>query len=274
MNAPASDNSRDRRIEDLTNLWVVHPAGRILLPWALRRGLSANAVSFFGLGFGTFAAVCYFGWSDWRLASLGFLLTIAWLIADGLDGMVARASGTASALGRILDGMCDHGVFGLLYLAIAFSLGGTDSFLLGVAAALCHAVQSSLYEGERERYHRRLRGDPSPPPPLPSRNPLVRSHEAVARSLEWVAADFDRRLMQSPDRARTIERYRALAAAPMKLQSLLSANVRVIVLYAACLAGNPALFWWFEIIPLSTVALLGILWHRRAERLSMPPGGA
>ena len=274
MSAAFCDQSRDRRIEDPTNLWLIHPAARALLPRALRLGLSANAVSWLGLAFGAFAALAYLGWRDWRLASLAFLLSIAWLIADGLDGMVARATGTASPLGRILDGMCDHGVFALLYLALAFSLGGTDAFLLGVAAAIVHAVQSSLYEGERVRYHRRLRGDPLTPPPLASRNPLVRTYEAVSMSLERKAAMFDHRLAKSPDRALLIDRYRGLAAAPMKLQSLLSSNMRVIVLYAACLAGDPTYFWWFEIILLSPVALLGILWHRRAERLSAMPAGA
>jgi hypothetical protein len=59
----------------------------------------------------------------------------------------------------------------------------------------------------------------------------------------------------------------------MKLLSLLSANVRVIALYLACLAGKPMLFWWFGIIPLSAVALAGILWHRAAERLSIRLSG-
>jgi hypothetical protein len=52
----------------------------------------------------------------------------------------------------------------------------------------------------------------------------------------------------------------------MKLLALLAANLRVVALYAAALLGNPLLFWWFELVPLSFVALAGLLWHRRLER--------
>ena len=109
------------------------------------------------------------------------------------------------------------------------------------------------------------------PPRLPSGNPLVRIYDAVADSLERAAAPFERRLADAADKPRLIERYRSLAVPPMKLQAVLSANVRVIALYASCLAGTPTLFWWFEIIPLSAVALAGILWHRRAEHSSAQP---
>lgn len=265
-----SDQSRDPRIEDPTNLWVIHRAARALLPKALKHGVSANVVSFIGLGFGMLAALCFLGWRDWRLASLGFLFCICWLVADGLDGMIARATGTASAFGRFLDGLCDHGVFVLLYLALGFSLGTAEAWLLMAVAGAAHAFQSSLYEGERARYHRRRRGEPVPPR-LPSGNPLVRIYDAVSSSLDRAAAPFERRLAEAGDKPRLINRYLALAVPPMKLQALLSGNVRVIALYAACLAGTPTLFWWFEIIPLSAVALAGILWHRYSEHSSAQP---
>lgn len=270
MQLAYSDQSRDPRIEDPTNLWVIHRTARALLPKALKHGVSANAVSFIGLGFGTLAALCFLGWRDWRLATLGFLFSIGWLIADGLDGMIARATGTASAFGRFLDGLCDHGVFALLYLALGFSLGSAEAWLLMALAGAAHIVQSSLYEGERARYHRRRRGE-SMPPRLVSDNPLVRIYDAVASSLDRAAAPFERRLAETVDKPRLIERYRGRVVPAMKLQALLSANVRVIALYAACLAGTPTLFWWFEIIPLSAVALAGILWHRYSEHSSAQP---
>lgn len=271
MNLSFSDNSRDRRIEDPTNLWLIHPTSRALLPLAIRFGISANAVSVTGLCLGAGAAICYYHWPDWRLATAGLLLCIGWLVADGLDGMVARATGSASALGRILDGLCDHGVFALIYVSLALSIGTFEAWLIACAAAAAHAVQSSLYEGERIRYHRRLKGDPFPAPPLASRNPLVWAYEAVSRSLDRAAAAFDSRLASTPDRLRLIERYREQAARPMKAMALLTANVRVIAIYAASLAGDPILFWWLEIIVLSPVALAGILWHRAAERTTARP---
>ena len=59
MDPNYTDQSRDRRIEDPTNLWVIHPASRALLPFAVRRGISANSVSLVGLALGALAALAY-----------------------------------------------------------------------------------------------------------------------------------------------------------------------------------------------------------------------
>jgi phosphatidylglycerophosphate synthase len=259
--------TRDPRVEDPTNLWVVHPAGRALLPPALSLRISANAVSVAGLIIGAGAAFCYSRWPDWRFATLGFLLSVGWLIADGLDGMVARATGSASPLGRVLDGLCDHGVFACLYISIALSIGGADTWVLATSAALIHGVQASLYEGERARYHRRLRGEWLAAGPSPHKSAAVRFYDMIANSMDRVAAPFERAIEKSQNRQAFVIGYTSRAIPPMKLLALLSGNVRVITLYVACLLGNPKYFWWFEIIALSAIAIFGILWHRRVERL-------
>jgi phosphatidylglycerophosphate synthase len=259
--------TRDPRVEDPTNLWVVHPSGRALLPTALRFGISANAVSVMGLLIGAAAAFCYSDWPDWRLATLGFLLSIGWLIADGLDGMVARATRSASPWGRVLDGLCDHGVFACLYISLALTIGGADTWALAIGAALIHGVQSSLYEGERARYHRRLRGEALVTGPSPHKSRAVRFYDMIANSMDRISMPFERALEKSADRKAFIARYTSRAVPPMKLLSLLSGNVRVIAIYVACLLGEPRYFWWFEIIALSAIAFFGILWHRRVERL-------
>jgi hypothetical protein len=51
-----AQQSRDPRVEEVTNLWVIHPSGRALLPHALRLGISANLVSVIGLCIGAAAA--------------------------------------------------------------------------------------------------------------------------------------------------------------------------------------------------------------------------
>lgn len=260
---PPPDGSRDPRTEDPTNLWVVHLAGRMLLPLALRLRIPANAVSVAGFGFGAAAASAYLDWP--HRASFGFLLCILWLIADGLDGMIARATATASALGRFLDGLCDHGVFLLLYLALAASLGTGEAWVLAIAAGAAHAVQSTLYEGDRLRFHRRLRGDPGKAP-IPSANPLVRLYDRLAGSLDRLAAPFDRRLAMAPEPLALGARYGERAAPALKLMALLSNNVRVVLIWLACLAGDPRLYWWAELGPLTLVAIIGLAWHRRIER--------
>lgn len=235
----------------------------MLLRPALGLGVSANAVSVAGLCVGAGAAAAFAGWRDLWTAGLGLLLAAGWLVLDGLDGAVARATGTASALGRFLDGVCDHGVFILIYVALALSLGTAEAWTLAVAAGVAHTIQSSLYEGERARYHRRVEGR-APTGRPPARNPLVRAYDAVAFGLDRATRAFDDRL-GAPGGAALAAAYGEAAAAPMRLQALLTANTRVLLIFLACLFGDPRLFWWAEIVALSLVAVAGIAWHRRVE---------
>lgn len=268
---PPPDGSRDLRVEDPTNHWVVHLAGRMLLPLALKAKVSANIVSVAGLAVGTGAALAYLGWRDPALATLGFLLTIAWLVFDGLDGMVARAAGTASPLGRFMDGLCDHGVFLILYLALGASLDTPEAWITGTIAGFVHGIQSNLFESERARYHRRVRGDAGGESQPPSPNAAMRLYDRLAGSLDRVAGRFDRALASAPDRRALAAAYGDRAAPALKLLNLLNANARIVALYAACLAGDPMLFWWWTLGPLTLVTAAGLVWHRRIEaRLAAP----
>ena len=268
MTAPPPDRSRDRRIEDPTNLWIIHPAGRLLLPWFVARGISANAVSLGGLLLGGLAALAYSRWEAWPFALAGLLLSIAWLIADGLDGMVARATGTASPLGRVLDGVCDHGVFVLIYLALGLSIGTAEAWVLGAAAGAMHALQSNLYESERARYHRRCRGI-ALAAPAPSGNPIVRGYDRLAGTLDRFALPFDEALRRQGDSG-LAEAYGAQASRPMRLMILLNANMRVYAIFLASLAGDPRWFWWFELVPLAAILAIGLIWHRAVEARLTP----
>ena len=266
MTPPPRDGSRDRRIEDPSNLYLIHPASHALLPFALRHGVSANAVSLIGLACGTVAAIAYANWHHPAMALVGLVFSVAWLIADGLDGMIARATKTASALGRTLDGLCDHGVFALIYLSLAWTVGTIEGWALALTAAAAHAVQSSLYEGERARFHRRTRGAPLASVPTPTGMVLVRLYDSVAGSVDRLSMPFERRFGAAEDRSAFAAAYAAAAVPVMRLQSLLTANVRVWAICIACLIGNPRIFWWFEIVPLTLVTAIGLYRHRRIER--------
>ena len=267
MKIAPPDGSRDPRTEDPTNVWFVHLVGRMALPAALRLGISPNSVSVAGLLAGAFGAACLFHWRDPGQAWLGFGFLVLWLILDGLDGMIARAAGRASALGRFLDGLCDHGVFLILYLSLAASVGTAMGWTLAAVAGAAHAFQSTLYEGERMRFHRRIRGiaqvvtgERRPP------NLLVRGYDALAGAFDRAAAPFERRLAASPDPLGFGSLYGHRAWPPLRLLSLLSNNMRVIIVLVAALAGDVRLFWWIELLPLSLIAIVGIAWHRRVER--------
>jgi CDP-diacylglycerol--serine O-phosphatidyltransferase len=274
MTIPPPDGSRDRRIEDSTNLWLIHPVSRALLPPALRLGVSANMVSFAGLGFGIAAAFAYAHWHDALAVTIGLLLSICWLIADGLDGMVARATKTASPYGRLLDGLVDHGVFTLIYLVLGFSVGTLEGWTLAILAGVAHILQASLFEAERARFHRRVRGDSGAAPPPRTGGVLEKLYDGISRGIDRLADPFDRVLARSGDPARFGAEYGTRAAPAMKLMSLESANMRVAAIFLACLAGDPRFFWWFEIVPLTLLLAGTLFWHRRVEAALMHPAGA
>lgn len=70
-------------------------------------------------------------------ASIFILLA---LIADGLDGRVARALNATSELGKEMDSLCDLGSFGIAPAFLAYAFCMHNYGLLGKAAAIIFAL--------------------------------------------------------------------------------------------------------------------------------------
>lgn len=70
----------------------------------------------------------------------GSIFILLALVADGLDGRVARALGVASEFGKEMDSLCDLGSFGIApaFLAYVFCLHDFGTF--GQAAAIIFAL--------------------------------------------------------------------------------------------------------------------------------------
>lgn len=62
------------------------------------------------------------------------------LIADGLDGRVARALNAASELGKEMDSLCDLGSFGIAPAFLAYSFCMHNYGMLGKSAAIIFAL--------------------------------------------------------------------------------------------------------------------------------------
>lgn len=103
--------------QKLRGLWdrMVRPVGRALG----RSGLSANAVTTSGL---VIQAVV--GWAiiDGRLVLAG-LIAIVGALADGLDGAVAKAKGSASPFGAFYDSTVDRISDALYFVPLAWLYG-------------------------------------------------------------------------------------------------------------------------------------------------------
>lgn len=259
-------DARPSVIEDPTNLWIVHPLSDRLLPPALRLGIHPNTVSFTGMGFGALAGWCYWHWQQPLFVIAGFLLMVGWHVMDGLDGKLARASGKTSPLGRLIDGVCDYLTFGFVLVPIALSLPDWRSAMaLAVLSGACHAVQSAWYEGEREAWKRRARGVFTTEIRPPSGIGIEGLYNWVERRLGSGARPIDAALAANPA-LRPV--YLTETAPLVRRLSLLSANNRTIAIAVACLVGQPRLYWYWEIVAL-TILALAMAWQLRQRESTL-----
>jgi phosphatidylglycerophosphate synthase len=269
---------RTTEIEELTNLYFIHPVASRLVPLAARMRLSPNALTLTGMAFGLLAAFAYYRYQNPRFAVLGFVLMIAWHIMDGADGQLARLTKSQSQFGKVLDGISDSVTFLAIYTALALALArqyGAQAYVLVLVSAVCHAIQSASYELQRQEYVRWMRGGSG----SPSRGPPARGARtsAIARPFEFLdrlfyfglsfpTADVTRKINASmsaaldrhPARAALIrERYSQIFAPLVRRWSILSANYRTLGIFICALLAVPQYYFWFEILGFS--ALLALL---------------
>ena len=95
-----------------------------------------NACTAANLFFGMLSILSTFN-ADYFWASIFIFLA---LIADGLDGRLARYFGVASEFGKEMDSLCDLGSFGIAPAILAYSFCLKDFGNLGVAACIIFAL--------------------------------------------------------------------------------------------------------------------------------------
>jgi phosphatidylglycerophosphate synthase len=288
---------RASEIEEITNLYVIHPISSFLTSRFARLGVTPNAVSLMGMGFGVLAGVAYYHYRDLRWAVAGFLLMIAWHVMDGADGQLARLTHAQSELGKILDGICDYVIFIAVYSALAAALFrdiGAWSWLLAVVAGLCHSIQSAAYEAQRQEYAfwglDRKSAKLAMPPAAASAAPrpmeaLYRLYVRAQLLVSSQALGFRDRLSQAidhagPDRAATDRaatvraRYREIFAPSIRRWSILSANYRTIGIFLAAAIGRPLYYFIFEIVGFSAILAALLIYQRSRYRLLFATVGA
>jgi CDP-diacylglycerol--serine O-phosphatidyltransferase len=265
-----------RAIEPWSNRVLIHPAAEALVGPAIASRISPNMVTLAGLGFGLMAAFAYSRWAEPMLALAGFLLMLGWHVLDGLDGKLARATGRASATGRLLDGVADHLVFVAVYAALAFSFDPPWTMVaVAFAAGGAHAVQAAFYEAQRETWIRRSAGSFAARPRSRAGGPFEAFYNAAERLLGNRTTPLDRRLsnLAPPQRAALLAEWQQQAARQLRLMSPLSANGRTLAIFLACVAGSPVWFWLWELVALSLLALGGAIGAARLERRLVDAAG-
>lgn len=279
---------RTAEIEEITNLYFIHPVASRLVPLAARMGVTANALTLAGLLLGVLAGFAYYRYQDLRFAVAGFVLMIGWHIMDGADGQLARLTHSQSHFGKVLDGISDTATFLAVYAALALALGrkyGDRAYALVIVAAMFHAVQSATYEARRQEYELWGWGRKSEQPPQTAAaahggsragtrgahgSPVERLfgflHRLFYLWLSFPAADITEKIHASmaaaldrqPESAAFVrERYRQVFAPLVRRWSLLSANYRTLGIFVCVLLAVPEDYFWFEIVGFS--ALLALL---------------
>lgn len=276
---------RTLEIEDPSNLYVVHPIANRLTPLFARLGIRPNAVSIAGMAFGVLAGVAYHRCEHAGMAVLGFALMIGWHVMDGVDGQLARLTRSQSEYGKVLDGICDYVTFGAVYIGLALTLSrehGAWVWALVAASGACHAVQSAVYEVQRQDYNFWGRGQASAEFRQAGAAPRDRAAASFGRrianglhqaylGLQHVAiganADARRRLstILTPRHERSApvrELYREVFAPALRRWSVMSANYRTLAIFLFALLGRPLDYFYMEIFGLSAVLVVLVCWQR------------
>lgn len=122
----------------MLNIFARASISKALAPLGKRlagAGVTPDAVTVVGTAGAVAGAVVFFP-RGWFLA--GTLVIWFFVMLDMVDGAVARARGTSSKFGALLDSTCDRAVDAALFGALAWwFLGSGNSRPLGLAALLC-----------------------------------------------------------------------------------------------------------------------------------------
>jgi phosphatidylglycerophosphate synthase len=240
-------------------------------------------VSLSGMGCGMLAGFAYFHYRDPGAALIGFCLMIAWHIADGADGQLARLTNAQSEFGKVMDGICDYVTFISVYLGLGLAMARQDGagvWLLVALAGACHAAQSAAYEAERQDYVFWAWGRGSMPASI---RPVDRDKTTSGlfgallggyeflQSLVGNSIGFNRalyaKLNANPAGDAIRVRYRERFAPAIRHWSILSSNYRTLAIFICAFTRAPMLYFCFEIIVLSAVLfVLGRQQSARAAR--------
>ena len=264
--SPPRTSGRPLRIEEPLNKLLIHKISLALLPRVIATGIHPNWLSLMGLGCGLLGAYFYYQWADPLMAVAGFGAMLVWHIFDGLDGQVARATGRTSALGRVLDGVCDHGCYIAVYLALVFSSGASAlTWILAVSAGIAHAVQAAWYEGERIGYQQRLVGKaPQRAPITSTAGPIETLYNKLQFRLSGHGRAIDDLLYAHPQ-AR--DRYAHAVEPILRAMTMFGPSTRTLLIFCASVAGQPQAFWLLEIFFFTVAAAICALWLRSAEKM-------
>ena len=238
-------------------------------------------VSLLGALIGALAGHLYF-YADLRLNCLGMLLHVLTNALDNADGQLARLTNRGSLQGAIMDGFADYIVFLSVYVHLSLRYvaegGSWLIWVLALAAATSHAVQSMMIDHYRNAYLQFVAGKRS----------------ADANSAATVRAEYERTSWRELFKKLGLRSYlnyalqqEAFAPALLKLRlatsgkmpgwlpnefredclplvkwcNTLATNPRMLLIFAFLLLGQPSWYFVCELTVLNAVLIYVLLRH-------------
>jgi hypothetical protein len=275
-------------LEDPLNKYVYHPLAFRLARLLQPTGTSPNMVSVASGALVCLAAVLYTGVA-WPIGALaGFACHLAWHVADGADGDLARLTGKASPIGEFVDGAADYLGHIFMYVLLAAMLDDTFvgewAWPLATLAGASRIVQSNHTETQRREFLWRVYGIPwlrtqrvagkrvFTEQGWFSRNSarVVRGYLLLGESMAPCSAPLDRLIeTASGDADRQADmrlRIRRASRASLTFQKALGANPRTILLGCSMIAGTPLWYFLIEGVALNGVLAISVAYHNTVER--------
>ena len=284
-NQKSTENWRTGEIEEYSNLYVIHPISAELTRRLARWNWSPNTVSGLGLLSALLASYSFYHYRSLGMSMLGLAFMLGWHIFDGADGQLARLTGKTSEFGKVIDGLCDHLGFGMVYIALAMAtqpLYGPGIWIVATTAALSHLVQAGALEFHRDNYDCWVHRKAGKCVPSPDRlrkmssvpHDLLQSGHILYVRMQLLIAEADadllargEKLRDQPDRETLGQIYQRIALNSVRRWGWLSANKRTFAVAIFCMVNLPILFFLFEIVVLNGLLLWLQIKQRQTNRV-------
>jgi phosphatidylglycerophosphate synthase len=245
---------KTRDVESALDIYFYRPIGYAFARFFAAIGFTPSMVSLLGAAIGMTAGHLYF-YPDLRLNMLGMLLHVLTNTLDNADGQLARLTNRGSLNGAIVDGVADYLVFTSVYLHLTLRYiaegGSVAIWLLTIAAAASHAVQSMMIDHYRNAYMQFVAGKRSADA---NSSATVRQAYAAVPWRDFLRKCGLRNYLNYTRQQETLApnllklRLATTAGAPEWLQSEYRSDCLPLVPWCNCLATNPRMFLLFALL--------------------------
>ncbi|WEK47791.1 MAG: CDP-alcohol phosphatidyltransferase family protein [Candidatus Andeanibacterium colombiense] len=281
---------RPPEVEGWLNMHIYHPLSNRLAVLLRPTGVTPNMVSVAGFASICAAGAAYTGLAWPVSAALGFLLHVSWHVIDGADGALARMTGKASAIGELVDGLCDYAGHVVLYVMLASFLAdwiGGWAWVAATCAGASHIIQANHTESERRIYRwwaygtgwigQAQQAGGNMFGMFGGRNWITLAFGWLVYPYLWLSrvmnpnsAEIDAALAAAARDPALLERMRTIvrdeAKAAVLFQHLVGPNPRAIVLGIAMAFGSPLWFFLFTVGPQNVMLALSVHTHHAMNR--------